>query len=482
MKSIWENDCIIDKRETLESDINVSTLVIGAGMAGILTAYRLALLGEDVAVIDSNRIGGGQTKNTTAKITSQHGVKYSTLERQFGKRIATAYAKTNNRAINDYEDLIGSLGIECDFRRLPSYIYTMTDRQKIIDEYTSAKRCGLNPILTEKLEIPVTPLAGLCFENQAEFSPLKFIAGISDYLTIYENTPALSVDRHNTVTTTKGKINANNIVFACHYPFLNFPGLSFARIHQERSYVIALENTPKLNGVYKCIDNGGISLRSYDKYCLFGGEAHRTGENHRGCYDRLFDKARELYPECKQVMKWSAQDCKTADGIPYIGKFPFTNRNLYMATGFDKWGMTTSMVAARILSHLIKDGKANCSEIYSPSRLHIHSIPTIINESGTAIKNLCMEKFYYPNASIANLHIGDGGIVSYKGEKLGVYRKSENEIYFVSTKCPHLGCQLTWNSDELSWDCPCHGSRFDYEGNVICGPAQQNIAVKIDLD
>lgn len=480
MKSIWEYNCEIDRRDSLNDDISVSTIVIGAGLAGLLTAYKLNELGEDVAVVDSGIIAGGQTKNTTAKITVQHDNIYSKLIRKFGDRLAIQYANANSRAIEQYKSLISKYGIDCDFEVLPSYLYSLDNEKIITKEYAAAKSLGIDAKLTNKTDLPFNVALAVRFENQAQFSPLKFLKFISKDLNIYENTKVLSIDKNNLVRTPKGYIYAKNIVFACHYPFINFPGLFFARMHQERSYVITLENAIKLDGMYKSIDKGGNSFRNYKNYLLIGGENHRTGENESGGkYDGLLKTSQELFKKSTEITRWSAQDCITADGVPYIGQYPMTKRNWYVATGFGKWGMTSSMVSATIISDLISGKKPIDAEIFAPNKLRLHAIPKIASEGGVAVQNLYKEKFTTPDVTLSQMHIGNGGIINYKGQKLGIYRKSENEMYFVSVKCPHLGCQLSWNSDELSWDCPCHGSRFDYKGKIICGPAQSDISVEI---
>lgn len=481
MKSIWENNCEIKRRESLNGSVNTSTLVIGAGMAGLLTAYRLKSFGEDVIVIDSSLIGSGQTKNTTAKITSQHGCIYHKLIRLFGTQLAAQYARANEQAVREFERIVKIHSVDCDFKILPSFIYSLQNKDKIVDEFTAANSLGIDVVLHDSVELPFSVAASLEFKNQAQFSPLKFIKFTSENLTVYENTPAVSIDKHNVVTVPNGKINAKNIVFACHYPFVNFPGLFFARMHQERSYVLALENCMRLNAMYKCIDEGGCSMRSFGDTLLFGGEKHRTGEGDGNHYEKLLKSAREIFPNCKEIMRWSAQDCKTADSVPYIGKYPGTSRSWYVATGFDKWGMTSSMVSSVIISDLLQGKNSPNAEIFAPNKFRLHAVPKIACESGTAVKNLCKEKFTSSKLDISEIPIGGGGIVNYNGETVGVYRKSEGDSYFVSTKCPHLGCRLAWNGDELSWDCPCHGSRFDYMGNPICGPAQASIKIDVTL-
>lgn len=480
MKSLWEIDCEMERRSPLNEDLSVSTLVIGAGMAGILIAYKLSCEGEDVVVIDSDKICGGQTKNTTAKITAQHDDIYGMLIRNFGEEQAREYANENLKAVEEYKRIIKENQIDCDFNILPSYIYSCDSRERIEKEYAAVKSLGMDAVLEDKTELPIHNILALKLENQAQFSPLKFAKAVSRDLTIYENTRAVSIDRGNVVKTTGGYIFAKNIVFACHYPFVNFPGIFFARIHQKRSYVIALKNTMSLTGMYKSLDEDGLSFRTYKDNLLIGGAGHRCGKHvTENRYDILKEKASGLFSQCEEVCRWSAQDCITADGVPYIGHYPMTKRNWYVATGFGKWGMSTSMIASDLISSLILKKRAKYSGIFAPNKFRIHALPNILSDSFTSAKSLYREKLTYPTKSINEVPIGSAEIISYKGQKLGLYRKSENEMYFVTVKCPHLGCQLSWNESELSWDCPCHGSRFDYTGKIICGPAQSDITADI---
>ncbi len=476
MKTIWEENCDMPRYNSLSGDISVTTLVIGAGMAGVLCAFKLWETGQDVIVIERGRVGCGQTRGTTAKITYQHGAIYSKLISKIGADNAHLYARANRYAVAQYAKIIQTYDIDCDFEVLPSYIYSAQNDKVITDEYNACKRLGLNVSLTDNIELPVKVRAALKAENQAQFSPLKFLGAIAEHLTIYENTPALAVDKYNVVTTPKGRIRAENIVVATHFPFINVPGLLFARMYQERSYVLALKNAQQLHGMYKCVDAAGNSFRGFGEYLLFGGGKRRTGTPAVNPYDALRDTAKRLYPQSQEVSAWSAQDCATADGVPYVGRFPYTNRSLYVITGFDKWGMTNSMASSDIIVDLICGRESPNGASFSPNKFHLCALPNIASLSYVSTKNICAQKFSLPKFCISQIEVGKGAVVTYHGRKLGVYRKSEDETYFVTTKCPHLGCELQWNEAELVWECPCHGSRFDYKGNLIDNPAQTNIS------
>lgn len=476
MKSVWSESCKFRKREALNKDIKTDVLVIGAGIAGILTAYMLKQKGRDVVLIDAAEIASGNTKNTTAKITSQHDLIYSKLISEFGEEKARQYAKANELAIKKYKEIIEYKRIECDFEEKPAYVYSLNEVDVLKEEVEAAKNLGIDAEFVQEVNLPFKIKGAVKFNNQAQFNPLKFLRGISNELVIYENTRALEI-KENLVVTSGGNITANNIVVATHYPIMNAPGYYFMKMHQERSYVLALENTSEIDGMYIDLNKEGYSFRTYNNLLLLGGISHRTGENEEGgSYDELRKVVKKLYPKAKEKYYWSAQDCMTIDGIPYIGRYSNETPNIYVATGFNKWGMTSSMVSAMIISDMILEKENDFSEIFSPRRFDLSlSINNIANDLIETAKNFIAQKVYIPSSEIEHIKNGHGGIIEYNGEKVGVYKDKEGKEFFVSTKCTHLGCQLSWNADELTWDCPCHGSRFDYKGRLIGSPATKDL-------
>lgn len=476
MKSVWSESCKFRKRDALNKDIKTDVLVIGAGIAGVLTAYMLKQKGREVVLIDAAEIASGNTKNTTAKITSQHDLIYSKLIAEFGEEKARQYAKANELAIKKYKEIIEDKRIECDFEEKPAYVYSLNEIDVLKEEVEAAKNLGIDAEFVDEANLPFKINGAVKFNNQAQFNPLKFLKGISNELIIYENTRALEI-KENLVVTSGGNITANNIVVATHYPIMNAPGYYFMKMHQERSYILALENTSEIDGMYIDINKEGYSFRTYNNLLLLGGISHRTGENEEGgSYDKLRKVAKELYTKAKEKYYWSAQDCMTIDGIPYIGRYSSETPNIYVATGFNKWGMTSSMVSAMIISDMILEKENDFSEIFSPRRFDLSlSINNIANDLIETAKNFIAQKVYIPSSEIEHIKNGHGGIIEYNGEKVGVYKNKEGKEFFVSTKCTHLGCQLSWNADELTWDCPCHGSRFDYKGRLIGSPATKDL-------
>lgn len=478
MKSVWSSEVNFKKRESLNKDIECDIVVIGAGMAGVLTSYMLSKSGRGVIVIDAKSVGNGVAKNTTAKITSQHDLIYDKLIKEFGEEGSRQYAKANELAIQRYKEIIDEENINCDFEHKDAYLYTLDNFQSLEDEYNATKKLGIDAELLNELNLPFKVKGALKFKNQAQFNPLKFLKPISEKLTIYENTTALDITEDNTVVTKDDiKIKANKIVVATHYPFLNTPGYYFMRMHQERSYVLALENAQNVNGMYIGVDKNAYSFRNYKNLLIFGGEAHRTGEKDTGgAYDELRKVAKEFYPNSVEKYHWSAQDCMTLDNIPYIGHYSSKTPNIYVETGFKKWGMTSSMVAAMIISDMILEKENDFSEIFSPIRFDLSaSMKNAATDLVTTAKNFIAQRIDIPEDHLENVEKGHGGIIEYDGQKVGVYKDNDGEVFTVSTKCAHLGCELHWNSDELTWDCPCHGSRYDYKGNWIESPTNKSL-------
>lgn len=474
MESVWNSGFNFRKREALSNNIECDIAIIGAGIAGLLTGYMLNKSGREVVIIDAKNIGSGNTKNTTAKITSQHDLIYNNLIKEFGEEKARQYAKANELAIRKYREIIEEEKIDCDFEEKDAYVYSLKEVENLEDECKAAKKLGIDAEMVSEVSLPLKVKMALKFKNQAQFNPLKFLKPISENLNIYENTMALDI-KDNEIITSGGRINANHIVVATHYPFLNVPGYYFMRMHQERSYVIALENAQYAEGMYIDSDEKGYSFRNYKDLLLLGGVSQRTGENeYGGAYDKLREAAKKFYPNAIEKYHWSAQDCVTLDNIPYIGHYSSKTPNLYVETGFKKWGMTSSMVAAMIINDMICGKENDFSEIFSPARFDMSaSMKNAANDLVITAQNFIAQRINIPEENIQNILKGHGAIVEYKGEKAGVYKDEEGNVYAISTKCPHLGCELHWNNDELTWDCPCHGSRFDYRGNWVESPANK---------
>lgn len=449
MESIWDKREPAEKRDKRRLPEKIQAAVIGGGMAGILCGWLLQEDGIEAVVLEAAFAGSGQTGKTTAKITSQHGLIYDRLTESIGEDAAVQYGRANQAAIDEYERIIEKTGINCDFIRLPAYLYTETEEGagKLEKERTAAIKAGIPASIVYETNLPFPVKMALKFENQAQFSPLDFLYGLAQGLNLYEYTKVLGVKGHD-IITSRGTMTAEKIVFATHFPFPDWPGFYFARMYQERSYVLAVEapvggkngtmDQPALDGMYYGIDADGLSFRSAGSRILLGGMGHRTGEcRTENPYDSLRKRAKEFWNDYVEAAAWSAQDCMTLDSVPYIGTFSRLRPDWYVATGFGKWGMTTSMAAAMSIRDAITGRYNSDWDVFSPQRRTI----------GASYKNFLVHMGY----TMKNFFVPGG------------------------PRCTHLGCRLQWNRAEKTWDCPCHGSRFDDGGGLIDNPARKNI-------
>ncbi len=475
-KNLWSSTSTIKSRDTLLTDIECDVLVIGGGIAGVLTAFYLTNNNVNTVLVEASSLCSGQTKNTTAKITSQHGTCYTEIEKKFSTSTAVTYANANERAIDEFDRLICTHHIDCDFERLPSYLYSMKSIQSLEREFSVARKSSIIASLRTKIELPFGVKIALRYENQAQFNPYPFVGKLVDNITAFENTKVNKVDG-NIAYCENAKIKAKKIVFATHYPIVNFPGMYFMRMHQSRSYVVALKNTPVLKAMYYCVDKGGLSFRSYKDYMLLSGCSHRTGENSAIAqpYEYLYNQALKFYPDAQLCYNFSAQDCMTPDSLPYAGVYSKNYPDWYVLTGFSKWGMTNSMISAKLVSDMILGRKNPLEKILSPSRFNLSTIKPVLNETAHAVKGLSKAAFRIPVHSLSDIKRGEAKVVMYGGKRCGVYRCEEGEVYAVSARCPHMGCALSWNASEKTWDCPCHGSRFKYTGELLDSPSQVSL-------
>lgn len=429
MESIW-SETDMPHFPPLRVGHKTDVLIIGGGMAGILCARMLHDAGIDCTVLEANRIGCGITKNTTAKITSQHGLIYHKLIKKYGAELAGLYLGANERAVERYSTMCQK--ISCDYLVQDNYIYSRSSLSLLETELEALKQIGSHAEFARNLPLPFPTVGAVRFPNQAQFHPLKFLAGILDGLTIYEKTTVRELMPHRAITD-RGSIHAGNIIVATHFPILNKHGSYFLKMYQQRSYVLSVDNVPTIDGMYLDSAKNGLSFRSYGGSLLVGGSGHRTGRQ-GGSWQELEDFARKHYPQGQITHRWATQDCMTLDAIPYIGRYSKRTEGLYVATGFNKWGMTSSMVAAELLTDLIINGHSPYESVFSPSRSILH-----------------------PQLALNTLE------------------SAVNLLTPTAPRCPHLGCALKWNPHEHSWDCPCHGSRFEADGTLIDNPATGDI-------
>jgi len=430
MNSLWSETVSLPAFPQLMGDAETDVLIIGGGMAGILCAHFLREAGVAYLLAEGGVIGGGITKNTTAKITAQHGLLYHKLLKSAGEERAGKYLAANQQAVADYRGLCA--GIDCDFEEQDAYVYSLRDRGVIEKEVSALRRLGCNAAFADGLPLPFAIAGAVRFPGQAQFHPLKFLAAIAKGLNIHARTYVKELAPGKAVTA-RGTIRAKHIIVATHFPFLNRHGGCFLKLYQRRSYVIALENAAEAGGMYLEEKRGGLSFRNHGGLLLVGGGGHKTGAK-GGNWQALRAFAARAYPNAREAFAWAAQDCMTLDGVPYIGHYGGSARGLYVAAGFNKWGMTSSMAAARLLTDLVLGRGSEYAEVFSPQR------------------GMCKPRLLVNGLNAA-----------------------ANLLTPSLKRCPHMGCALKWNPAERSWDCPCHGSRFDEGGALLDNPATRGL-------
>lgn len=426
MRSLWKATASLPEFPELVGDVRTDVLIIGGGIAGILTAYLLHEKGVRYVLVEKGRICSGTTGNTTAKITFQHGLIYDKILKSDGTEAARKYLAANRAAFDKYAELCGKT--DCDYEIKDNYVYSTDDRRKLEKEVEALEKIGYIADLCENVPLPIKTVGAVKFPDQAQFNPLKFLSSVAEGLNIYENTFVREM-RGNTAVTDKGKIHADTVIAATHFPFINKHGSYFLKLYQHRSYVIALENAQDVNGMYVDECDTGLSFRNYEGLLLLGGGGHRTGKK-GGNWAELRAFAAKKYPNSREKHFWATQDCMSLDGIPYIGRYSAKTHGFYVASGFNKWGMTGSMTAAMLLSDMILGKRNGFASVFDPSRSIVK--PQLFINGAEAVCNLLTPS---------------------------------------KKRCPHLGCALKWNEAERSWDCPCHGSRFTEHGSVLDNPA-----------
>ncbi len=430
MRSLWNETVTRPEFPTLESDTETDVLIIGGGIAGILTAYFLQQNDVPYILVEKDRICGGTTGNTTAKITFQHGLCYHKMLQSSGLERADMYLQANRMAFGKYAALCRE--IDCGYEIKNNYVYATDDRQKLEDEISALSKIGYNAVFAKDLPLPIKTVGAVCFEDQAQFHPLRFLYAIAKGLNIYEHTFVREMEG-TTAVTDRARISAGKVIVTTHFPMINKHGSYFLKLYQHRAYVMALENAQNVDGMYVDESRTGFSFRNYGDLLLLGGGGHRTGKS-GGNWDELRQFAREQYPHAAERYFWAAQDCMSLDHIPYIGRYSKNTADLYTASGFNKWGMTGAMLSAVLLSDRICGRHNGFEEAFDPSRSIIR--PQLFVNGFESIKNLLTP---------------------------------------TKKRCPHLGCALKWNPAEHSWDCACHGSRFDESGKVLDNPANGDL-------
>jgi len=488
-RSFWLDASPARLRPALEADVRCDVLVVGAGITGLTTALRVARDGRDTVLVDQDRIGTGTTGNTTAKVSSQHGMTYARLRRTHGLDGARAYGAANERAKEWMAELVAAESIECDFRRRDAHLYASdeSEREQIEAEAAAAIDAGLPADLLDEAPLPFETHGSLRFTDQAEFHPQKYLLALAELFEkaggrIHERTRATGASDGSPVSvrTEAGPvIEADHVVVATLMPFLD-RGLFFARAFANRSYVV----TASISGPAPeaMLINPGSPTRSIRavpdgerELLMIGGEGHSVGtsEAEPKRYERLAEFAHRHWDVERIEHRWSSQDYEPDDGVPYIGPINGLSKGILVATGLKKWGMTGGTVAAELLADRIAGRENADAPLFSSTRIKpIAEARKFVAENSKVPLHMVGDRLRdRPSRAIEDLEPGEGAIVSKDGRKVAGYRDPAGELHAVSTRCTHLGCQVRWNAAESTWDCPCHASRFSVDGDVLNGPA-----------
>lgn len=496
----WRDSVPFDQYDPLDKDIEADVVIVGGGITGITTGYLLQQEGMNVVILEASQILNGTTAHTTAKITAQHNIIYNEFMNHFGKEKARDYYEANMQAKAFIQDLIEKHDIDCDFKEQDAVIYATSNqsRMDLETEWDAYEKLGIDSEFLEDIPLPIDHVKGaLVMKNQAQFHPLKYLKHlVDDFIKrggkIYEKTTAVDVQeeaRPKVITKPGYKAAAQYVISASHFPFYDFKGAYYSRMYASRSYVIGVKTREKFpGGMYLSADEPTRSLRTAtykgEEIVIVAGENHKTGHDTDTIkhYEALQDFANQKLGIKEFLYRWSAQDLTTLDKVPYIGRITANEPSILIATGFRKWGMTTSTVAAQLVTDIILRKDNPFEELYSPSRFKADpGLRRFVSQNLDVAGHFIKGKVGMKSKSTEDLENGEGAVVKIDGERAGAYKDENGKLYVVNTTCTHMGCELEWNSGEHTWDCPCHGSRFSIEGDIIEGPAERPLS-QIDVD
>nr|WP_179107157.1 FAD-dependent oxidoreductase [Sediminibacillus massiliensis] len=495
----WRESVELPQFPSLQQDIEVDIGIVGAGITGITAAYLLTKKGFKVALLDAGKILNGTTGHTTAKITAQHGLIYDELIQNFGLETATAYYDFNKESMEFMKEVIKEHNIDCDYEIQDAFVYTESDHyvNQLKKELQAYEQIGIPRKWAEDIPLDLPVKAAVAMKDQAQFHPLKYLAVLVEYIEengglIFEDTTAVNANygkKPMIITRENYKIHCNKIIAASHFPFVGAEAFFSARMHPQRSYVIAVKAGKKYpGGMYINAEQPSRSLRNFsvngEEYWLVGGEGHKTGQggNTIDYYDKLLDFAQTNFGVEEYGYRWSAQDLVTLDKMPFIGKVTDDQPDILVATGFKKWGITQGTGAAMLISDIISNTDNRYQELFAPTRFHADpDLKEFIKTNSNVSKELIKGKLEYTRKNIEDVGKDEAAVIRIKGMRTGVYRDTDGKVHLVDTTCTHLGCEVNWNSGDRTWDCPCHGSRFSISGEVIEGPAKEPLKKKDNL-
>ena len=484
--SLWLERAPGSEHPSLTGDREFDVAVLGAGIAGVSLALELAEAGMRVGLLEAGRVAGGASGNSTAKISSLHALTYDQLARRQSADVARAYGEANEGGLAAIAKRVEELGIDCDFERRDNFTYALdaSEVSQLEREVEAAVGAGLPASLVRDTELPFPVAGAVKFTDQAQFDPVAYLRALAARFVelggeLFEHSPATGVsDGDPCEVEVRGghRVRAGHVAVTTHFPFLD-RGLYFARQHPERSYVVACRirgEVPK--GMYISTESPAHSLRQIPdpggELLMVGGESHKTGQGDSGeSFSRLAAWAESNWEVESFEYRWATQDPIPTDKVPFIGKLhPFSER-LLVATGFRKWGYAAGAISARILSDRIHERDNRWADAFDPGRIRPRaSAGSFAKENANVGVRFVADRFHR-HGSAEDLAPGEGALLGDGLSQRAVSRDESGTLTAVSARCTHLGCIVKWNSAERSWDCPCHGSRFAPDGQVIEGPA-----------
>lgn len=495
--SLWLKDGLITQIPKLHKDIQCDVCVVGAGITGITTAYRLNESGLKVVLIDKQEPINLASGNTTAKFTFQHSLIYYKIMENYDLEKAKLYYEAQVEGLNYVRSLVEKHKISCDFKETSAIVYA-EDKEgldEILKEKSAYEKLDIPHEIIHDLPLNIKGEAGLKVDNQFQLNPVKYLDGLLTYLlennvSIFKDTEATTLVKDedeaylNVVTKDKNIIRCKNLVIVTAYPFFGGNGYYYTRLEASRSYLMAYEYAQEEEDNYMLISNSSapntmrFSQTDGVNYLLVGGQGHKVGQSDSEIenYYKIMEFAKNTFNVESPAFRWSAQDYKAVDRIPYIGKLTSKYDNIFVATGFNKWGMSNGSFSSILLTDLIMGLGSKYEELFNPSRGEVkENLGSFIKSNLNVAKELLKGKILPDEVELEDIKNDEGGIIKYNGKRVAAYRDKSGELFLLDSTCTHLGCELEYNNGERSFDCPCHGSRFNYDGKVIEGAAKADL-------